>query len=138
MLAGAVGDAADDWWIIGSSAVALHGAELQNVRDVDLLMSANDAERLLRRVGGQPRSGKPSTQFRSDVFGTWLGPPLPVEIMGGFSLHTRAGWRPVMPETREEKVVGSSVLFVPSIRELKGMLLSFGRPKDLERAKLLP
>ena len=48
MLAGAVADAADDWWIIGSSAVALHGANVQRVRDVDLLMSANDAERLLQ------------------------------------------------------------------------------------------
>ena len=138
MLAGAVADAADDWWIIGSSAVALHGANVQRVRDVDLLMSANDAERLLRRVGSRTRTGKPSTQFRSEVFGTWLGPPLAIEVMGGFSLHTRDGWRPVMPETREEKVVGDSVLFVPSIRELKGMLLSFGRPKDLERARLLP
>ena len=56
MLAGAVADAADDWWIIGSSAVALHGANVQRVRDVDLLMSANDAERLLRRVGSRTRT----------------------------------------------------------------------------------
>ena len=138
MLAGAVADASDDWWIIGSAAVALHGADVRQVRDVDLLMSASDAEEFLRRVGGQPRSGKPSTQFRSDVFGTWVEPPLPIEVMGGFSLLTSDGWRPVMPASRERKVVGESALFVPSVRELKEMLLSFGRSKDLERARLLP
>jgi len=138
MLAATAADASDDWWIIGSAAVALHGAEVHAVRDVDLLMSADDAERFLRRVGGQPRAGKPSTQFRSDVFGTWVGPPRPIEVMGGFSLATAGGWCPVLPKTREAKIVGDCVLFVPSIAELKAMLLSFGRPKDLERARLLP
>lgn len=138
ILAAAAADAVDDWWIIGSSAVALHGGDVRRIRDVDLLMSANDAERFLRKVGGGSRTGKPSTQFRSDVFGTWIGPPIPIEVMGGFSLHTPEGWRPVMPTTREAKMVGESTLFVPSVRELKEMLQSFGRPKDLERAKLLP
>lgn len=137
MVAGLAAEATDDWWIIGSAAVALHGFNVAAVRDVDLLMSARDAEIFLERVGVRKRSGKPSTQFRSDVFGTWIRPPLPVEIMGGFRLTTSSGWRPVWPESRESKTIGEHALFVPSVPELKAMLMSFGRTKDLERARLL-
>lgn len=137
MVAELAADASDDWWIIGSAAVALHGAQVPSVRDVDLLMSTRDADAFLKRVGGRERAGKPSMMFRSEVFGIWDGPPLPVEVMGGFRLATAGGWRPVLPETREHKAVGGKVLFVPCVAELKAMLLSFGRPKDVERARLL-
>lgn len=137
MVAGLAAEAEDSWWIIGSAAIALHGFSVSPIRDVDLLMSARDAEMFLKRIGGQQRGGKPSTKFQSDVFGTWIDPPLPVEVMGGFRLATSAGWQPVWPQTRERKTVGEQALFVPSVAELKAMLLSFGRPKDLERARLL-
>jgi hypothetical protein len=132
-----VSDAADEWWIIGSTAVALHGANVSPIRDVDLLMSASDADQLLKRVSGRRRAGKPSTQFRSDVFGIWDAPPLPVEIMGGFSHYTPEGWNPIELATREHRSIDGCELFVPSLPELRAMLLSFGRPKDLERARLL-
>jgi hypothetical protein len=137
MLAGILADAGDDWWIIGSASVALHGADVAKVRDIDLLMSARDAEQLLKRVRGRPRDGKPSTQFRSEVFGTWHDPPLPVEVMGGFSLNTASGWRPVHLTTRERKTLEGCDFYVPSVVELKELLRSFGRPKDVERALLL-
>ncbi|HET6943115.1 MAG TPA: hypothetical protein VFH89_13225 [Sphingomicrobium sp.] len=137
MLVGVVADAEDDWWIIGSAAVALHGADVPSVRDVDLLMSTRDAGQLLKRVGGRPRDSKPSAQFRSEVFGTWYDPPLPIEVMGGFSLNTANGWRPVLLETREERRVEGYDFYVPCVGELKDLLRSFGRPKDIERALLL-
>lgn len=137
MLASAVADAADPWWIIGSAAVALHGAKVPDVRDVDLLMSAGDAQRILRRLGAETGAAKRSAKFRSDVFGTWSESALPVEIMGGFSVATPAGWRPVVPETREAVSVGDQRLFVPSAAELEALLRSFGRDKDFERARLL-
>jgi hypothetical protein len=137
MLHGIVADAEDDWWIIGSAAVALHGANVAKVRDVDLLMSARDSRQLLERVGGKPREAQPSAQFRSEVFGTWYDPPLPIEVMGEFSLNTADGWRRVIPETREERRIEGQDFYVPSVGELKELLRSFGRPKDLERALLL-
>lgn len=137
MLAGGVAGAEDDWWLIGSTAVALHGADVPKTSDVDLLMSPRDADQFLRRVGGKPSDGKPSTQFRSDVFGTWFDPPLPIEVMGGFSLMTVDGWRPVLLTTRERRTVEGRDFYVPSVGELKELLFSFGRPKDLERAQLL-
>ena len=36
------------WWVIGSAAVALHGATQISVGDVDILLSAEDAKAILR------------------------------------------------------------------------------------------
>jgi len=137
MIAGAAAHANDRWWIIGSAALVVHGRSLPEVKDVDLLMSAYDAEDLLKRVGEVPRRGDPSDRFRSLVFGTWREPPIPVEIMGGFSLATRHGWQEVAPATREEVTVARARVFVPSADELVTLLRSFGRQKDLDRAKIL-
>jgi len=130
--------AADPWWVISSAAVALHRASVDDVRDVDVLMSGRDATRLLAQVGVEPRRGHATSLFRSGIFGTWHEPPLPVEIFGDFEVARGGGWSPVAPLSREPVRVGGHVLFVPSARELRKMLITFGRPKDLIRARLLP
>jgi len=137
MVSEAASGARDPWWIIGSAAVVLHGRSIAHVKDVDLMMSAADAEVFLRRVGESPRNGKPNDRFRSLVFGVWSAPPLPVEVMGGFSIATPDGWRDVSLATREIVTVGGRPLCVPSAEELIRLLRSFGRTKDLERADLL-
>jgi len=137
MMAAAAADTAEPWWIIGSAAVALQGADAGRVRDVDLMMSAADAERFLWRVGGEVREPGGSERFRSSVLGLWTAPPVPVEVFGGFMLAADGGWREVRLETREAVPVGSARLFVPSREELARLLRAFGRAKDLERAAAL-
>jgi hypothetical protein len=137
MTAEAAAQARDPWWIIGSAAVTLHGAHVPDIKDVDLLMTASDAEEVLLSLGLRSRPPTSSTLFRSSVFGTWSAPPLPVEIMGDLSLATSDGWCPVRPNTREAVTVDGHQLFVPSAGELIAMLRSFGRPKDLVRIRLM-
>jgi len=137
MVSDAASGARDPWWIIGSAAVVLYGRSVAHVKDVDLMMSAADAEVFLRRVGESPRNGKPNDRFRSLVFGIWSAPPVPVEVMGGFSIATRDGWRDVSLATRETVTVGGRSICVPAAEELIQLLRSFGRTKDLERADLL-
>jgi len=137
MVAEAASGAMEPWWIIGSAAVVLHGRAVPHVKDVDLLMSAGDAEVLLRRVGAQPGRGEADERFRSTVFGCWTGPPIPIEVFGGFSVAVAGRWRDVFLSTRESVSVGGARVFVPSVEELVRLLHSFGRPKDLERAQLL-
>ena len=129
--------AAKAWWIIGSAAVVLHGCVLPHVKDVDLMMSPNDAEALLRRVGGELRNSGASDRFRSSVFGVWTAPPLPVEVFGGFSVCVAGTWRELSLSTRQAVTVGGTRVYVPSPEELVQVLHVFGRPKDLERARLL-
>ena len=137
MIAAAASDARDEWCIIGSAAVVLHGRSLPHVKDVDLLMSAADAQALLWRVGEQPRPGRPNHQFRSHVFGTWRAPPIPVEVMGGFSVAANGAWREVHILAPEPVMIAGVQVYVPSAEELVRLLHAFGRPKDLERAQLL-
>lgn len=137
MVSEAASAATEPWWIIGSAAVVLHGRDIPYVKDVDLLMSARDAGALLRRVGEYPRNGEANERFSSVVFGCWVGPPIPVEVMGGFSVAVSGRWRDVSLSTREAVSVGAAQVFVPSVEELVRLLHSFGRPKDFERARLL-
>ena len=130
-------DASEPWWIIGSAAAALHGAHVTDIRDIDLMMSPADARQFLQRVGVPSTPDTGHLKFRSKVFGTWRMPPLPVEIFAGFSLADSEGWRPVLLQTRQAESVAGRTLYVPSKSELRELLLSFGRPKDLERVRQL-
>lgn len=137
-LADAVGgEASEPWWIIGSAAVALHGAAVADIRDVDLMMGLADAQRLLAQLGLQPEPDSHHPQFRSELFAVWWETPVPVEVFAGFSLANPEGWRPAVLQTREAVSVLGRTLYVPSKHELHELLLSFGRPKDLDRARLL-
>jgi len=131
-------DASDPWWIIASAAVALHGANPGHVADVDVLLSVADARRILPTIGIEVERGSAHASFRSSIFAKWNGTtPLPVEFMANF--HHRSGerWLPVQPATRLRIDVDGVSVFVPERVELQTMLTSFGRPKDLERARSL-
>ncbi len=137
MTADALAGAQDPWWVIASTAVALHGGAPIEVGDVDLVMSVGDACRLMDALGITPNEDGASSLFRSTLFGRWETPPLVVEIMAGFHVKTAAGWTEVLPRTRVPVLVEGCVIYVPERAELAGMLRLFGRPKDLERVRLL-
>jgi hypothetical protein len=127
----------DPWWIIASAAVALHGADAGPVGDVDVLLSRRDAMRILPTIGVQPVSGVESAAFHSGIFGTWRGAALPVEFMADFTYRCGADWITVAPTTRQAIEISGRTVFVPERAELHRMLLAFGRPKDLVRARSL-
>ena len=130
-------DARDPWWVISSAAVALHGVAPIEVGDVDVLMSVGDARRAMDGLGVVPTKDRASSLFRSTLFGRWETPPLVVEIMAGFHVTTSAGWTEVLPRTRVSVPLDRRVVYVPDRAELVGILRMFGRPKDLERVRLL-
>ena len=137
MVAEAMRDAQDPWWVISSAAVALHGVVPIEVGDVDVLMSLADARRVMDRLGTMPIKDGANSLFRSTLFGRWETPPLAVEIMAGFHVATSAGWTEVLPRTPVSLPLDGRVVYVPDRAELAGILKMFGRPKDLERVRLL-
>ncbi|VVT10716.1 conserved hypothetical protein [Sphingomonas aurantiaca] len=137
MMAQAMHDARDPWWVISSAAVALHGVAAVKVADVDVVTSVEDARRVMARLGVGPAKESASLMFRSTVFGQWKAPPLMVEIMAGFHVMTASGWTEVIPRTRVPMLVEEAIVYVPDRVELAEMLRLFGRPKDLERVRLL-
>ncbi len=136
-LAEAAQGAREPWWLIGSAAMALHGAGPLEVGDIDLLMSRADAAGLLARHGAAFGPGAEHERFRSEVFGRLFCGGYTVEVMGGFHVHDGASWREIAPSSRQVIRLAGAALYVPSVEELIELCRLFGRPKDDERAKLL-
>lgn len=134
LVAEAMRPALDPWWIIGSAAVALHGADPGDIRDIDIVLSVADAAHVLPPLGVALSPGASDGQFRSAIYNRWATPPIPAEFMAGFELFRADGWSPVTFATREEVRPG---LFVPSRDDLYALLLEFARRKDVLRAASL-
>ena len=132
----ALGAARDPWWIIGSAAVVLHGAET-GVADIDLFLSRRDALALLEQPGCGRIRPAPSPLFRSALFGRWEGAGLPIELMAGLEVSRGGAWLPVQPRTRVAVRVEGATVHLPDRSELGEILGLFGRPKDLARKALL-
>ena len=129
--------AREPWWIIASAAAALHGANPITVADVDVLLSVEDISRILPWLGIEPYMGPPNPLFRSEVLAKWLAPPVSVDFMAGFEYGVGETWHPVQPTTRQAITVGAATVYVPERDELRRIIAGFGRPKDIERARLL-
>ncbi|MCV9939986.1 hypothetical protein OIU35_26840 [Boseaceae bacterium BT-24-1] len=125
------------WWIIASAAAALHGARPISVADVDVLLGVEDLSRILPTLGIEPHRGPPNPLFRSTVLAKWPVPPVPVDLMAGFEHRVGDSWHAVRPATRQAIAIGAATVYVPERDELRRIIESFGRPKDIERARLL-
>ena len=124
------------WWVFGSAAALLLGLDGLEPADVDLLAAPAEALALLERLGAPPQP-KTHPRFRSEVFGTVADTPLPVEVIGGFSVRTGEGWTRVRPQTRVLVGWGDLALAVPAAHEQARFCRLLGRPRDLERAARL-
>lgn len=128
----------EPWCVIGSAAALLAGADV-SVADVDLLVSREDAERLMvlwsdRREHVYEPAG--AERFRSH-FARFRFPGLPVEVMGGLELNQGDGWKPVQAGRLTLVGLNGLAVPVPSVDDQIRILESFGREKDHQRATLL-
>ena len=135
-LSTALAEAEEDWWIIGSAAVALHGAETP-AADVDLLTTPGAARRLARLWGVTPPPPSGHQLFRSQVHFEHALDGVIVDVMAELEVRAGDGWIPVRPSTRLPIAVQGATLYAPAREELIDILELFGRPKDLQRAGLL-
>ena len=127
----------EPWWLIGSAAMVLHGVALASIDDVDILTTPAGARLLATRWGLEPTTPGPSERFASEVFFQRSDTPLAVEVMAGFRVKSADVWTAVLPNTRVALAGPHGPWFAPSRAELLAMLALFGRPQDLDRAKLL-
>lgn len=128
----------DPWCVIGSTAALLAGADV-SVADVDVLTSREDAERLMalwadRREHVYEPAG--AERFRSH-FARFRFPGVPVEVMGGLELNRGDGWKPVLAGRLVLAGLNGLAVPMPSVDDQIRILQSFGRDKDLARARLL-
>lgn len=128
----------EPWCLVGSAAALLVGAEV-GVADVDVLVSRDDAERLMLLWASRRESTyepADADRFRSH-FARFRFPGLPVEVMGGLELNAGDGWRPVRAGRLTLVGLNGLAVPVPSIPDQIRILESFGREKDHRRAASL-
>lgn len=127
----------DPWWIVGSAALALLEVSPVRVAAIDVLLSVRDARKILPAIGVEPIREVERETFRSEVFATWRGNAMRVDFMAGVQTRNDGKWEDLVLQPRQAISVNGAHVFVPSVVELLGMLVGFGRPKDLERVRLL-
>jgi hypothetical protein len=127
----------NDWWLIGSGALAVMGLKVE-ARDVDLLTTYEGGLVWLEafRVQATPKSG--DGLFRSKIFKSLeIEGGLDLEIMGGLEVNGPEGWQGLIPQTRRAIATPAGTVYVPEPDEMLDILMLFGRPKDMDRATLL-
>lgn len=129
--------AQDPWWIFGGAAAALHGAEVDYVQDVDVLMSPQDAKRVLASQGIIDFGDGGTDRFRSGVYGKLNVAPLPIDILAGFDVNRDGSWVPVCFSVPLRVDLPTATVYVPQLEELIALFRLCGRPKDLDRAAKL-
>jgi hypothetical protein len=125
----------DPWCVIGSAAALLSGADI-GVADVDVLVSTDDATRLMVLWASRREyvyEAADAERFRSH-FARFRFPGLPVEVMGGLELNTGDGWKLVQAGRLTLVGLNGLAVPVPSIADQIRILDSFGREKDQRRA----
>ncbi|MBU1376302.1 MAG: hypothetical protein KKE02_13760 [Alphaproteobacteria bacterium] len=113
------------WSLIGSGALILLGAPVDEAADLDIVTGADGAGRLRAAWADWLAPGEakpPDGPFRSDDFARYETPLGPVEVMGGLRVRGRL-----------LDVTGP----IPSGNEQLRILRLFGRPKDLAKAATL-
>lgn len=126
---------AEPWWVFGSAAMALAGVRGLDPPDVDLVTTPTGAAELLERLGGRVVVAG-SGLFRSELFGRCPG-PLPIEVMARLEVATAQGWTPINLRSRRRIAWPGGELWIAEPGEQAEICRLFGRPKDLERARLL-
>ncbi|ESQ77142.1 hypothetical protein ABAC402_01720 [Asticcacaulis sp. AC402] len=126
----------DDWWLIGSVAARLSGIDLEP-EDVDVLGSRDTIEAFVHNLGGGVIAGSGSDLFRSTPFvRVAVAGGLAIEMMGDLHLNT-GGWQPLTVKTRVAVPTATGIVYIPSLAEQADIFESFGRPKDLAKARLI-
>lgn len=127
----------DDWWIIGSAAVALHGARPVTVADIDVLTSRDQALRLAELWDASPEPPGDHPLFRSAIHFEHRLAGATIDVMAELEVNGPAGWTLLRPASRVPLRAGAATLYAPDRAELVEILRLFGREKDLARAALL-
>lgn len=137
-VAQAAPDDADDWWIIGSTAMVLCGVEGVEPDDVDILGSGRTLERFLGRWGVEADESRHGAQFRSHPYQrVILDGCTPIEVMGDLLVLSDGAWLPVVPASRLPVGDAGAKVYVPTLEDQSEILKRFGRPKDLAKAAMI-
>jgi hypothetical protein len=127
----------DDWFIIGSSAMALSGIAIASTQDIDLLLSTRDAlflQEAWRNKRIKDYCPQQGDLFRSTFSRFGFG-VLDIEVMGDLEVHRNGRWTPVRIRQYHTMPIDGLFVKVPTLEEQIRIFTLLGRDKDLQKAK---
>ncbi|HQQ97130.1 MAG TPA: hypothetical protein PLX35_07695 [Cyclobacteriaceae bacterium] len=129
----------DDACIIGSSALALSGIAIEQVNDLDLLVSTRDAHFLQK--AWNDRGIKDYVPGQGDLFRSTFSrfrfAAMDMEVMGDLEVRKNGNWIPVIVAQHHTIVIGGLKVNIPTLDEQIRILTLFGREKDLTKVRLI-
>lgn len=135
----ALGQLEDDYFLIGSSALALTGINIASADDIDILTTRKNAEQLklswsnLLKANYQPEK---KLLFRSNFARFDFG-SMDIEVMGDLEVKKINRWMPVVVQDYFLYEKDGYQIKIPTLEEQKRILLLFDRSKDKEKLKLI-
>lgn len=133
-LSSLLAEADPSWCVYGSLALALNGVPGIEVHDVDVLMSAEGVQRLMRNLPQVQllHDDKPGGRFRSLHARVYMG-GVEIDLSGDLQLCQDGVWTPVSVESA---CLWQGIRFA-SLSSCILLLRQFARPKDLARLELV-
>ena len=129
----------DSFYIIGSAALSISGFKLDEMHDIDILVSARDADFLGKEWGNRFIKGNitKDDELFASKFTRYKFSVLDIEIMGELKVNKNGIWERL--EITECKSIdkGGFEIKIPTLEEQKRILQLFGRVKDMQRLKLI-
>ena len=128
----------DDFFVIGGSALILSGLPINDTKDIDLLTSFRDANKLKELWGERELNYIPieTTRFKSN-FARFQFDSLDVEVMGDLEVYSKGQWRKVAINSFKMIPLTGSQIKVPTLAEQVRILQLFGRQKDIDKIALV-
>jgi len=128
----------DEFFIIGASALILSDLPINDTKDIDLLTSSRDADKLKefwkeRKLNYNPED---TTRFKSNFARFQFG-FLDVEVMGDLEVYSKGQWRKVVINNFKTVPLAGSQIKVPTLVEQVRILQLFGRQKDIDKIVLV-
>ncbi len=125
----------DNFYIIGSTALLLSDIKIDNISDIDILTTENDAEFL--RTEWESRIIKNHILIDSELFSSKFSrnrfSVLDIEILGGLKINIQGQWTKLEILEYKTVTIDNFEIKIPTLKEQKRILSLFGRKKDIDK-----
>src|SRR6478736_6572739 len=128
----------DEFFVIGASALILSDLPINETKDIDLLTSSRDADKLKGLWKERDLNYKPvaTTRFKSNFARFQFG-SLDIEVMGDLEVYSKGQWRKVVVNNFKTIALTDLQIKVPTLSEQIRILQLFGRQKDIDKIALV-
>ncbi len=128
----------DEFFVIGASALVLSDLPINETKDIDLLTSSRDADKLKGLWKERDLNYKPvePTRFKSNFARFQFG-SLDIEVMGDLEVYSKGQWRKAVVNSFKTISLTDSQIKIPTLAEQIRILQLFERQKDIDKMAMV-